>query len=71
MATPLATGRALTYHALRLHHLWMDCTQEVTMAKLATQRAAFDVADECLQIHGGAGYMVVLVQGGGTPMCRG
>ena len=28
------------------------------MAKLATQRAAFDVIDECLQIHGGAGYMV-------------
>ena len=27
------------------------------MAKLATQRAAFDVVDECLQIHGGAGYM--------------
>ena len=28
------------------------------MAKLATQRAAFDVMDSCLQIHGGAGYMV-------------
>ena len=28
------------------------------MAKLATQRAAFEVADACLQIHGGAGYMV-------------
>ena len=27
------------------------------MAKLATQRAAFDAADDCLQIHGGAGYM--------------
>jgi acyl-CoA dehydrogenase len=58
MATTIETGRALTYHALRLHHLGLDCTQEVTMAKLATQRAAFDVADECLQIHGGAGYMV-------------
>ena len=31
---------------------------QVTMAKLATQRAAFDVMDSCLQIHGGAGYMV-------------
>jgi acyl-CoA dehydrogenase len=58
MATTIETGRSLTYHALRLHHLGMDCVQEVTMAKLATQRAAFDVADECLQIHGGAGYMV-------------
>jgi acyl-CoA dehydrogenase len=27
------------------------------MAKLLTQRAAFDFMDECLQIHGGAGYM--------------
>ncbi|MCW2957819.1 MAG: acyl-CoA dehydrogenase [Solirubrobacterales bacterium] len=58
MATTIETGRALTYHALRLHHLGMDCVQEVTMAKLATQRAAFEVADQCLQIHGGAGYTV-------------
>jgi alkylation response protein AidB-like acyl-CoA dehydrogenase len=28
------------------------------MAKLLTQKMAFEVADECLQIHGGAGYMV-------------
>jgi hypothetical protein len=27
------------------------------MAKLVTQRAAFDVMDTCLQLHGGAGYM--------------
>ena len=27
------------------------------MAKLLSQRAAFEVADEALQIHGGAGYM--------------
>jgi acyl-CoA dehydrogenase len=26
--------------------------REVTMAKLATQRAAVDVIDACLQIHG-------------------
>ena len=29
--------------------------REVTIAKLATQRAAFDAIDTCLQIHGGAG----------------
>ena len=27
------------------------------MAKLATQRAAYEVADDALQIHGGDGYM--------------
>jgi alkylation response protein AidB-like acyl-CoA dehydrogenase len=31
--------------------------REVTMAKLYTQRALLEVADECLQIHGGYGYM--------------
>src|SRR5438874_4193595 len=34
-----------------------DAVREVTIAKLATQRAAFEVMDACLQIHGGAGYM--------------
>ena len=58
MATTIETGRALTYHALRLFTEGIDAVREVTMAKLATQRAAFDVMDTCLQIHGGAGYMV-------------
>jgi acyl-CoA dehydrogenase len=31
--------------------------EEVTKAKLLSQRAAVEVADECLQIHGGYGYM--------------
>ncbi len=57
MATTIEAGRALTYHALRLFTDGHDATREVTMAKLATQRAAFEVADTCLQIHGGAGYM--------------
>jgi len=58
MATTIETSRAMTYHALRLFHAGQDAIKEVTMAKLATQRAAFDLADECLQIHGGNGYMV-------------
>ena len=48
---------ALTYHALRLFHDGQDAIREVTMAKLLTQRAACEVADDALQIHGGAGYM--------------
>ncbi len=31
--------------------------REVTMAKLFTQRALLEIADECLQIHGAYGYM--------------
>ena len=58
MATRIEANRALTYHALRLFVNGQDALREVTEAKLLTQRAAFEVADECLQIHGGAGYMV-------------
>ena len=49
----------MTYDALRrfVARRGRACS-EVTMAKLVTQRACFDVMDECLQIHGGAGYMV-------------
>ena len=58
MATKIEVGRALSMHALRLHVAGQNAVQEVSMAKLLTQKAAFEVADECLQIHGGAGYMV-------------
>ncbi len=57
MATTIEASRALTYNALRLFADGEDATREVTMAKLLTQRAMLEVADECLQIHGGYGYM--------------
>ena len=50
-------ARAITYNALRLFHEGQDCIREVTMAKLVTQRGLVEIADECLQIHGGYGYM--------------
>ena len=57
MAVKLETASAMTYHALWLFSEGHDAIREVTMAKLQSQRAAFEVADESLQIHGGAGYM--------------
>ncbi len=57
MATRIEASRALTYNALRLFVEGRDCIREVTMAKLLTQRALVEIADECLQIHGGYGYM--------------
>ncbi|HET7588746.1 MAG TPA: acyl-CoA dehydrogenase family protein [Solirubrobacterales bacterium] len=57
MATTAEAARALTYNALRLFHEGRDCIQEVSMAKLLTQRAVLDIADQSLQIHGGYGYM--------------
>ena len=57
LATTAHTCRCVTYDALRRFAAGEDAVREVTMAKLATQRAAFEVMDACLQLHGGAGYM--------------
>jgi acyl-CoA dehydrogenase len=57
IAVTIEAGRDVTYSALRRYAAGEDAVREVTIAKLATQRAAFDVMDTCLQIHGGNGYM--------------
>ncbi len=57
MATSVYTCRCATYDALRRFVAGEEPLKEVTMAKLLTQRASFELMDECLQIHGGAGYM--------------
>jgi acyl-CoA dehydrogenase len=58
MATRIAAGRALTYAALRKIVAGEDPLREVAMAKLYTSELAFNVADECVQVHGGYGYMM-------------
>jgi acyl-CoA dehydrogenase len=55
IALTIEAGRDVTYAALRRYVAGEDAVRDVTIAKLATQRAAFDVMDTCLQIHGGAG----------------
>ena len=57
MATKLEVGRAMSYSALRLLVDGRDALGEVTKAKLFTQRAAVEVADDAVQVHGGYGYM--------------
>ena len=57
LATSVYTCRCVTYDALRRFVAGQEPLKEVTMAKLLTQRAAFELMDACLQIHGGAGYM--------------
>ena len=57
MAVKLEASRSLTYHALRLFADGQDALREVTEAKVLSQRSAYEVADDALQIHGGAGYM--------------
>jgi acyl-CoA dehydrogenase len=57
LATSVYSCRCVTYDALRRFVAGEDPLREVTMAKLLTQRACFELMDACLQIHGGAGYM--------------
>ncbi len=52
LATRAQAGTALTYHALRRYLDGGDAVREVTMAKLATQRANFELQDECLRLIG-------------------
>ena len=40
-----------------------DATQEISMAKIFCGRTSRMVADECIQLHGGYGYMKECVAG--------
>jgi acyl-CoA dehydrogenase len=53
MALKLEASRCLTYHALRLFAAGHDALREVTEAKLLSQRAAFEIADEAFRLTGG------------------
>jgi acyl-CoA dehydrogenase len=57
LASSAHAARCVTYDALRRFVAGEEPVREVTMAKLLTQRACFELMDDCLQIHGGAGYM--------------
>jgi len=52
LATTCEAGAALTHHALRRFLDGGDAVREVTMAKLATQRASFDLHDRLLSLLG-------------------
>ena len=57
LAASAYSARCVTYDALRRFVSGEEPLREVTMAKLLTQRACYELMDACLQIHGGAGYM--------------
>lgn len=57
MATQIEAARTLTYNALRLFIEGKNPLTEVTMSKLFTQMLLVDICNECLQLHGGNGYM--------------
>ncbi len=57
MATKIEAGRQLVYMTAWRFANGEYPVREISMAKLYTARMACEVADECIQIHGGAGYM--------------
>lgn len=56
MATRIDAARMLVHKAAWLRDRKERCTQEAAEAKLFASQMANFCADECLQIHGGAGY---------------
>lgn len=57
LLTEVELLRQLTYHCTRMMLAGMDATLEVSMAKLKAGRLAREVADTCVQFHGGMGYV--------------
>ena len=57
MATQIESARQLVYTTAWRFANGEYPVREISMAKLHAARVAVDVADECIQIHGGAGYM--------------
>jgi alkylation response protein AidB-like acyl-CoA dehydrogenase len=57
MATKIESARQLVYVTAWRFANGEYPVREISMAKLHAARIACEVADECIQIHGGAGYM--------------
>ena len=49
--------KRLTYHIVNMKMAGLDVTKEVSMGKLVAGRLGHKVADGCLQMYGGLGYM--------------
>ncbi len=56
MATRIDAARLLTWRAAQLRDKGERCSLQEAQAKLSASTACNFAADECLQIHGGAGY---------------
>ena len=57
MATEIDAARLLIWKAARLKDLGMPYIKEASMAKLYASGVAMRASTECVQIHGGYGYM--------------
>ena len=57
LAGEIEAGRQLVYHAAWLDAQGQDCVKEVSMAKALCGELVNHATYECLQFHGGAGYL--------------
>jgi acyl-CoA dehydrogenase len=57
LAARVEAGRQLVRHAASLDAEGRDCVKEVSMAKAYCAELLNDVVYDCLQFHGGAGYL--------------
>lgn len=58
MLTRIEAARQLVYHTVWLYVHGRECRKEVAMCKILACETAVEVADQCIQIHGGYGYMM-------------
>ncbi len=57
MLTQITAARELTHHCIRKRLRGEEATLDISMAKVFCGRMSRSVADECVQLHGGFGYM--------------
>lgn len=57
MATQIDAARLLTYRSAAMKNDGKSVTKESSMAKLYASEVAVRVSEECVQIHGGYGYI--------------
>jgi len=57
MAVQIEAGQQLVYHAARMYAWGLDWSKEISICKAFCGEMVNRVAYDCLQIHGGFGYM--------------
>lgn len=58
MLTEIEAGKHMTLHACWLFGQGIECSKEISIAKLFCGEMSFRVINQALQLHGGAGYML-------------
>jgi citronellyl-CoA dehydrogenase len=60
-ATEIESLKQLIYHIVRMKEAGLDATREISMGKLIAGKLLNKIADGCLQMHGGMGYMSEMI----------